>query len=72
MVLCWNVVFLSVLVFAFGILSMIKVNRYIVSLGMLEGKPSILRKKTAIILIVAYALLLAGFLISLFSIDKTV
>ncbi len=57
---------LSLITFVLGLLSMRKVNKYVLNNSLLEGKPSILRKKTAVILIIAYVLLFVGFIIYYF------
>ena len=57
---------LSLVAFIFGLLSSIKADKYILNHGMLEGKPSIIRKKATIRMIVAYILLFTAFMIYYF------
>lgn len=63
----WLIITLfSLVVFIFGLLSSKKAERYISNHRMLEGNPSIIRKKATIRMIVAYILLFVAFIIYFF------
>lgn len=66
MELWFIVALLSLVAFVFGLLSSIKADRYILNHGMLEGKPSTIRKKATIRMIVAYIMLFVAFIIYFF------
>lgn len=66
MELWFIVALLSLIAFVFGLLSSIKANRYLLSHGMLEGKPSTIRKKATVRMIVAYLMLFTAFIIYYF------
>lgn len=57
---------LSAVVFISGLFGSIKADRYIFKNGMLEGKPSIIRQKATIRMIIAYEMLFAAFAIYYF------
>jgi hypothetical protein len=56
----------SFAVFVFGLLGEREANKYILRLSIIEGKPSVTRRKAAIKIILAYLLLFAAFAVCYF------